>query len=643
MASFLDKVKVNTAVTKFNKFDLSCDHITTTDWMHLTPIYNKEMVPKEKLSVNVEAMTRLAPMAVPTFGRGNINMRAFFVPYRTVFPGWNDFINDVRHMPANMQVANYEGTMISTVPIVTNSALRGLFIGDQGESNVNSGLCMIYNTEPSVEYDFVFVDDSDNNHWLVLNPKGRRVLKIIESLGYKIQWKVFGQNYEPRYSALPLLCYAKVYCDWYWPQQYAEAASGLEQLFKQDNAAPISLNSNQLWQIFSVADLVCYDADYFTGAFDNPVGPNTGSSSTISLVDITNNRNVNNAANGSQAAVHSQPGSTYGPSNGTPWIGVSVGPGSSYTGQITQYALDGLKRLTDYMKRHQIAGAKALDRFFSRFGIALSSEKLNRSVYIGSKLVPLQIGDVTSQTDTTALGGMTNDPYGYDRLGSFCGRGVGYGQGNFDFETDEYGMFVICSSVVPSVGYYQGVDRSVLHTNKLDFWTPEFDQLGTQAIAASELVVPKDGRINDDIILNDSIFGYAPRYAEYKIAKDKVTGDYRVNHINKSLMANNGWHFMREFPDDWDSFVNFAPGNSDYANYWITHSPYFLKGEDANQFNRIFQSFSNSEAASDHFAVIYHFDVGMTAPMCKLWDTYEFDESDRGKEVTMDVNGVKMN
>lgn len=626
MASFFDKVKIKTATEEFNKFDLSCDHITTTDWMHLSPIYNKEMVPKEKLSINVEAMTRLAPMSVPTFGRGNINIRAFFVPYRTIFPGWNDFISDVSHMPHNQ--ASGTAFILTTVPRVSNTNIRRLFVNDDG-SDAAYGLATSTSTVPS-SYDFVLQMNSTSTvYYITLTAKGRRIMKIIESLGYKIIWHQT-DNY---YSALPILAYAKVYCDWYWPQAYPEATSGIENLFKQDSSSTFDLSSNHLWSIFTLADLVSYDSDYFTAAWDNPVGPNNGGSSSFSLVDVTNQ---NNSGAYIAAVTNNTSSSTAGLNNNTPVL-INNGTSNKHdVVNVTQYALDALKSLTDYMKRHQLAGAKALDRFFARFGTVLPAEKLNRSVYIGSKLVPLQFGDVTSQTDTTGINA-TNDPYGYDRLGAFAGRGLGYGQGNFDFETDEYGMLIICSSCVPSVGYYQGFDRTILHMNKTDFWTPEFDQLGTQAIATGELNVPKDGQLQQSVNLVQNIFGYTPRYAEYKIGRDKVTGDYRYDTMNKSLMTNNGWHFMREFPE----FLSDTSNTSIYQQGWLTHSSQFVQGTDAQQYNRIFQSYAIDENKADHFSVIYHFDVGMNAPMKSLWDTYDFDS--KGKEVTEDVNGVKMN
>ena len=45
--------------------------------------------------------------------------------------------------------------------------------------------------------------------------------------------------------------------------------------------------------------------------------------------------------------------------------------------------------------------------------------------------------------------------------------------------------------------------------------------------------------------------------------------------------------------------------------------------------------------APDNFTVIHNFEIAAYAPMKPLYDTYEFE--DKGKKVTLDVNGVKMN
>ena len=123
MASFLDKIKVNTAIDNRNKLDLGCDHITTANFMQYNVAWFKELVPNEKISVSMETFTRLNPMPVPTFGRAKINNRAFFVPFRTIFPAWNDFITDVRHTYANNVMKT-----VDTVILLQNSVLRDYII-----------------------------------------------------------------------------------------------------------------------------------------------------------------------------------------------------------------------------------------------------------------------------------------------------------------------------------------------------------------------------------------------------------------------------------------------------------------------------------------------------------------------------------
>lgn len=255
----------------------------------------------------------------------------------------------------------------------------------------------------------------------------------------------------------------------------------------------------------------------------------------------------------------------------------------------------------------------------ARFGINLPSEKLNRSVYIGMQNVPLQIGDVMSNSDTTPDGGAS--------LGAYAGKGLAYGGSDFDYQTDEFGYIIIMNSIVPTIGYYQGIDRSILHLSRLDFYTPEFDQLGNQAISAMELYVDQDPTSNVMTNLSTKVFGFTPRYAEYKIGRDRLTGDYRLG-TKKVGITSNAWHLMREFDDD--SFGNSATN--------VVVSPNFVRGVDSGQYNRIFNVVDRS---ADHFFLIHNFNIKSWAPMKRLYDTYDFDSE--GQSKIMDVNGVKVN
>ena len=144
MASFLDRFKIKTAMDDHSKLDLSCDHISTANFMQFNVAYSKELVPTEKIDIKMETFTRLLPMPVPTFGRARVNNRAFFVPYRTIFPGWNDFITDTVHVTT-------AGATFQGPPYFTNLDLLQLLCEVEDNSNSTTAiLCSNWNeNEPN--------------------------------------------------------------------------------------------------------------------------------------------------------------------------------------------------------------------------------------------------------------------------------------------------------------------------------------------------------------------------------------------------------------------------------------------------------------------------------------------------------------
>lgn len=583
MANFLDKFKISTAWEgRSHTKDLSCEHITTSNFMRLQPVYYHHFVPKEKLTVDFRAFSRLASMPVPTFGRANLNIRAFFVPYRVVFPAWNDFITDAIHHFTDVN------EIPSTVPYFTNDTLVTLF----RQGGISTEI-----TDPSVTADFVITYEHDSPTRWKFTAHGRHIFKVLESLGYKC---CFHQGENSPYSALPLLAYAKVYADWYYPSAYVGSPLylGICKHFI-DNISTKQFDAGELREILDWVFAVNYDSDYFVSAFDEPVGPNNGVASSFQIPDVTCNEN---------SQVRSDSVEEYYKSN-SPFY-----EGSSST--ISQYAIEALHRLTDYMKRHQLAGARALDRYLARFGVQLSAEKLNRSIYLGSHKIPLMTGDVMSTSDTMGSDGA--------HIGDYAGKGFLVGDdGHFEYQSDEYGLFLICASIVPEVGYYQGLDRHVLNTTRLSFFTPEFDGMGTRAISKNEAYLSLGGS-PDDVRNMSEIFGYTPQYSEYKCGRDWLTGDYRILSLNRVGDTAQAWHLFRD--------LSSKPSP--------VHSQSFVSGfDDRNQFNRIF---NNTADTADHFYLHYFFGVKSTAKMLPLYDEYDF-HNDEGSERVLDVNGVKMN
>lgn len=653
MAAYLDKERINTAIDGGCKLDLSHVHITTADFMQLQPIYVKEMVPGEKLDVNVETFSRMNPLPVPTFGRGNIKNRAYFVPFRTIFRGWNDFITDAPHTPSDGNTAS-AGANLSRVPILSNYNLIQAMIDVQyvcstGANYSQSGRWdygAVAVASPAVP-DFTLKKSDNTTVDMRFTDVGRDIMKVLESLGYKINWN---EADETQYSALPLMAFAKVYMDWYFPSAYTSTVDYQYVMLKlnQDTGtAGVSLDRVDIGRMLQMV-YTCYDSDYFVSAWDNPVTPNDAQYSTFSVPDITVGPGNSPYASGTtgnyyfgsgtQSAMNSFGVSTAPSQNGTPVTTMNVVAGSTPYSRlgmsVSQYQHTALTKLTDYMKRHQLAGSRAMDRYLARFGKALKADQLNRSVYLGCQTVPLQFGDVMSNAATEQ---------GY--IGEYAGKGIAYDdRGSFTWSTDEFGMFIIVSTITPATGYYQGVDRSVKHIYHLDYWTPEFDGLGTQPITADELYVTYAGDSSlANPALHNTIFGFTPRYAEYKVGRDQVTGNFRVPSLHGTPLSNNGsasWHLMRDFEDS-DFATYDSSGNATYSVNNIKHNVNFVYARgDSDQYNRIFID-ASSYGVPDNFVVVHNFEIGSYVPMKPLYDSYEFD--DKGKKTTLDVNGVKHN
>lgn len=554
------------AVNQFN--NLSCDHITTSNFMEVQPVYYRHLTPSdETLTVHAEAYSRLQPMPIPTMGRAQQNIRGFWVPYRVLLSYWNNFITDT-----------YDGDLHISLPTLSSHIIERFFAMSE----------MSVGTSTDTDVDFV-INTGEVTQFRKFTSFGRKVYKIFLSLGYDYTLRDLG---DISYNPLALLAYFKVINDWYYPSQYVASSPLSSFLSNVFNGSIREINSEHLLQSFKYASAVdMYNPDYFTSAFDRPEGPGVVNNFSVIFNDITTLDNEHVALL----------------PNSTPYLTAS-------SGSLTEYGLHTLHALTDYMKRHQLAGSRALDRYLARFGVALSTEKLNRSTYIGVKSTPLQFTSVesTSSTDSAVLG-------------DYAGKGQAVIQDSFICNPQsEYGIFLVINSFVPQVGYVQGIDRHNLHMSNYDFYTPEFDALGNQAISKLELYNNILSYVANSKDVVNQVFGFTPRYSEYKVPRDFLTGDFRCRSVGADNLQ--AWHLMRLFEVyDYDDLV---------------HDIDFVSGTDAKQYGRIF--YENTENGSDQIHCIFRFHVNLASHQKPLYDVFDFSNED-GHEIMLDTNGVKVN
>lgn len=593
--AFPTKIQAPIAVTNFSRQDLSCQHITTADFMQINIAKALEIVPRQRININMDTFARLEPMPVPTFGRARIKNRAYFVPFRTVFPLFNDFISDVPSVSGTAGTNNVV-SQVTHVPMINNATFTALFSS------------AYYSTETGASataYDFIYTQygtggdatASSSTSYRKFTKLGRQTYKLLRSLGYAPDFT----NRSELVSALPLFSLCRIYVDFYYPSNYANDVDSawLTALLRSDyTISDTIVNYNTLSRIFPIVTKLAYESDYLVSAWDNANAPNTDTASNVAIPDVNQMTTSMDENDVPTAAEY----------NSTKTLNAPITESS----RISQFTLNALRSLSDYLRRHQIAGSRVLDRYLSRFGIKLQSERLNRCVFIGEAYQDIQFGDVTSTSSTEDA-----------TLGAFAGKAISYGQGNFSFESEEYGMLIIISCIVPVTQYYQGVNRHVKHLTRLDFYTPEFDNLGTQAIGCKEVYVPMDGNIPVDYA--EKIFGFVPRYGEYKVPYSQITGDYVLGSMN--VGRKEAWTLFRDLKPFVDGV---GIGN-------LRHSIDFVRAGDASQYNRIFNLTSDE---AEHINVIHNFQIESSFPGKSLFDTYEFENEDKAQKVTLETNGT---
>lgn len=582
--------KVPIAVEAHSKLDLPCDHASTGMFMLLQPMYYRHTLKTERLDLSFISTIRPNPLVVPTFGRVRHNLRHFFVPYRQIFPNWEEFINDViaSNFDASSQVVG--------VPQFNSDALMTLFFGLTA-GVPTYGLTTIV-ASPSFNprnFDFVY-----GGVYFKLTRLGRHFYKILYSLGYEI----VGPSKVFIYNALALLAYAKVYCDWYCNSQYLNDALylKLQRLFKyNDPTSSLILTEGDLYQILSFIRPAMYDSNpYFEDAWDNPVSPNSNQFTAFSFADPTSN-------NGSYVSTLA---------NGTPEM-FQVDASSTSIG--TKYLHDSLQKLSEYQKRHALSGARAIDRVLSEYGLQTDYLKSQRSIYVG-----VSSSDVDINSIFATANGSNNQ--GDSVVGDYAGAGIGHGNSLMSFQNDEEGIFLTISTIQPSGGYYQGYDRNNRAITKSQFYQAAFDALGVQSIEKGEVYVSRDF----DSFINSADdyaghFGFTGRYGERKRSINRVSGDFAFPSV---LLGGSAWHLMRSFDD---TYFNNSVNN-------IVHSQDFVRGTDAEQYMRLF---TYTQYDIDPFNIFLHVDCVSHAPCHPLTDSFIWD-SDASK-VSINSNGPKVN
>jgi len=185
-------------------------------------------------------------------------------------------------------------------------------------------------------------------------------------------------------------------------------------------------------------------------------------------------------------------------------------------------------------------GTRYVEQMMAIWGVRPPDFRVQRPEYIGGGSFNLVITPVAATDGTT------------DPLGTLGGAGTANGQVSGSYAATEHGYIMVLLSVKTELSYQQGIHPLWSRRTRYDFPVPAFAGLGEQAILRREIYATGDPA-NDEIV-----FGYVPRYEEYRTDVSRVTA------IMRSTAAGtlDQWHFAEDFgtaPTLGDTFIRDTP------------------------------------------------------------------------------------
>ena len=508
----MPQIKPSKANRPRNAFDLSQKHLFTAPAGALLPILSLDLNFHDHVEIQASDFMRTLPMNTAAF----ISMRSvyefFFVPYSQLWHQFDQFITGMNDFRSSAVAAVSSKKSPTIVPHVSRTELFRKVLDGSG-------------------VDIFGYRNVDNN------------LRLLDLLGYGTLRRVNGKlpdeeqvSLAGNVSLFRIAAYNKIYCDYYRNttfEPYDVDSFSLDNVNGKLGVIDEDFLSSFLTMRYRNAPL-----DYLTNLLPKPLfemDVNTISSS----LKLSGSEDVFQA---SETSAYFQPDDR------------SIIDVSSIR---SAFALDKLLSIT------MRAGKTYAEQIEAHFGVSVSEGRDGQVYYLGGFDSDVQVGDVTQTSGTTdpAVSDVSKSKLaGY--LGKVTGKGVGSGNGRITFDAKEPGVLMCIYSLVPAMQYDSSrLDPMLNKLQRGDFFIPEFENLGLQPLRSIHLTDYDGNKPSDNPIL----FGWQPRYSEYKTALDINHGQFSYNSPLSYWTISRG----RQFPDEVGKKFSFDISQFKISPRWL--------------------------------------------------------------------------
>ena len=228
-------------------------------------------------------------------------------------------------------------------------------------------------------------------------------------------------------------------------------------------------------------------------------------------------------------------------------------------------------QIQKFLERDARGGTRYTELVKSHFQVTSPDSRLQRSEYIGGGSTPLIISAVAQSSQKTAA-----TSWDITEKGSLAAYATAAGSGiGFNKSFVEHGHIIGLVSARADLTYQQGLHRMWSRLTRYDFYWPVFAGLGEQQVTNKEIFTQgpdvTDG--GTPPIIDDQVFGYQERWAEYRFKPSLVTDIFR----SSATAPLDAWHLAQEFvtkPVLGDTFIQETPPIARVVA--VTTEPHFI-------------------------------------------------------------------
>ncbi|QCQ84978.1 major capsid protein [Blackfly microvirus SF02] len=462
-----------------SQFNLSHGWKSTFSFSYLVPILLEPVLPGDTFTCAIQVAARTAIPIVPVQDNWHLEFFSFFVPMRLVWTNAPKFWGEQD---------NPGDSTSYTIPVANPTAgyATGSVQDYMGLINIgqNGATTWTHNNLPLRAYNLIynkwFRDENLQNSVTVDMGDGPDT-----PANYIL--KARGKRFDYFTQALP------------WPQK---------------GATPISL------PLGTTAVVKTSGSQLFTGA-----------QAALTVRDTVAGGIVGNALLASQVAT-----GTLASSNSAPG---TVGTNQFYPSNLfadlttaTAATINQLRTaitLQQYLEKDARGGTRYVEYNYTHFGVRSPDARLQRPEFIGGGRADI-LTTAIPQTSATGLTG------GSSPIGTLAASGHVNGRSGFTYSSTEHGYIITLACARADLTYQQGLRRLWSVSTRYDWPVPLLANLGEQSLLNREIY--SDGSANDA-----NVFGYIPRWDEWRHSPSQITGIYR----STAAGTIDYWHSSQKF------------------------------------------------------------------------------------------------